>query len=215
MNLPGSKGEHQLQEKFGSARRALGFYNKQVMDHLSPVMQRFIGEQELLFIATADSHGECDCSFRAGEPGFVQVISKKSLIFPEYRGNGVMASLGNISENPNIGMIFVDIYKTTVGLHVNGKAKILEEFELYEHLPNDDQVTALTRDKSQKKSERWIMVSVEEAYIHCSKHIPLVKKLDKDIHWGTDDAARKGGDFFEVKKITKPWEVAKETALID
>ncbi len=210
MNLPGSKGEHQLQEKHGSSRRALGFYNKQVMDRLSPVMQRYIGEQEILFIATADGHGECDCSFRAGEPGFVQVINEKTVIFPEYRGNGVMASLGNMTENPHIGMIFVDIYKTTVGLHVNGKAKILEEEELIDHLPSSEHVTGLTHDKKEKKSERWIMVTVEEAYIHCSKHIPLVKKLDKDIHWGTDDTARKGGDYFEVKKVTKPWQVTEE-----
>ncbi len=39
---------------------------------------------------------------------------------------------------------------------------------------------------------------VHEAYIHCSKHIPLLSKLDKRVDWGTDDSVRKGGDYFGV-----------------
>jgi uncharacterized protein len=37
---------------------------------------------------------------------------------------------------------------------------------------------------------------VHEAYIHCSKHIPWLEKRDKRIYWGTDDARKKGGDYF-------------------
>lgn len=44
--------------------------------------------------------------------------------------------------------------------------------------------------------ERWVWVSVHEAYIHCSKHIPWLQKRDKRIYWGTDDARKKGGDSF-------------------
>jgi hypothetical protein len=41
-------------------------------------------------------------------------------------------------------------------------------------------------------------VTVDEAYIHCSKHIPLLARLDKQVEWGTDDMKRKGGDYFGV-----------------
>jgi len=44
---------------------------------------------------------------------------------------------------------------------------------------------------------------VEEAYIHCSKHIPLMQKRDKTIHWGTDDEKLKGGDFFNAKNCDR------------
>jgi len=50
-----------------------------------------------------------------------------------------------------------------------------------------------------RQSVCWVLVEVEEAYIHCSKHIPLLAKLDKQLHWGTDDERFKGGDFFQVK----------------
>ena len=122
VELPGSEGEHGLQERYGTKKRAYAFYNKQMLDHLNPLMREFIAEQEMLFIGTADSHGECDCSFRSGLPGFVRVLNEKTLIYPEIRGNGVMASLGNVSENEHIGMLFVDFCESTVGLHVNGQA---------------------------------------------------------------------------------------------
>ena len=52
------------------------------------------------------------------------------------------------------------------------------------------------------------MVRVEEAYIHCSKHIPRLAKQDKEIPWGTDDPAAKG-DFFQVKDLPRPWHRAE------
>src|SRR5262249_9387088 len=116
MKLPGSKGEHQAQEECGTTRRALSFYNKQMLPYLNPLMRAFIARQEMVFIATADAYGACDCSFRAGLPGFVHVLDDKTLAYPEYRGNGVMASVGNIMENPHIGMIFIDFFQSTVGL---------------------------------------------------------------------------------------------------
>ncbi len=114
-----------------------------------------------------------------------------------------MASLGNIAENPHVGLIFIDIYQTAVGLHLNGGVEVLEcdDERLVDYFLFDERV----EDKKPAKIERWVKVNVEEAYIHCSKHIPLVKKIDKDIHWGTDDIKSKGGDHFHVKNIEKPW----------
>ena len=128
--LSGSKGEHEVQEKFGNRKRADAFYNNQMLDYLNPLMEKFISQQEMVFISTSDSKGECDSSFRAGEAGFVQVLNNRKIALPEYRGNGVMASLGNILENPHIGMIFIDFFGSRIGLHVNGRASIIENQRL-------------------------------------------------------------------------------------
>ena len=117
-------------KKFKTENPALAFYNTQLLNHLNPEMSRFIVEQEFVFISTADSKGECDASFRAGHAGFMEVLDENTLIFPEYRGNGVLASLGNISENPHIGMVFIDFYQSSIGLHVNGTAEIFSNEEL-------------------------------------------------------------------------------------
>ncbi len=199
---PGSHGEHLLQEKWGARDRALNFYDRQVLDYLAPKMQEFIARQEFLFVATADRNGECDCTSKFGKPGFIRVLSNKYLMYPEYRGNGVFANSGNMTENPHIALLMIDFTRDTVGLHVNGKIRIVTNDELlqYKHkLPKD--VIEEIHQEGKKCPERWMMIEVEEAYIQCSKHIPLMKKLDKKIDWGTDNIAAKGGDYFQLMDI--------------
>ena len=207
MAEPGSRGEHALQERFGTQERAAAFYHNQMLDHLNAAMRAFIARQEMVFIATADAHGACDSSLRAGFPGFVRVLDAQMLLYPEYRGNGVLASLGNIAENPHIGMLFVDFFQSTVGLHINGTAQVLENDAVLDRPDLPEEVRQDIAVGGGRKPERWVMVEVEEAYIHCSKHIPLLEKVEKTIHWGTDDPARKGGDYFQAKKSPRPWHV--------
>ncbi|MFC4075911.1 pyridoxamine 5'-phosphate oxidase family protein [Salinithrix halophila] len=204
-DLPGSTGEHHLQEKYGTRKRALSFYHNQMLDRLNETMIHFIARQEMMFIATADGQGECDNSFRAGLPGFVQVLDEKHLLYPEYRGNGVMASLGNIRENPHMGILFIDFFDTAVGLHVNGKAHIVEKEELLAHFSHLSSAIQQYIFSQGKKLERWVLIEVEEAYIHCSKHIPRLSKLPKEMDWGTDDPVKKGGDYFQAKNESRPW----------
>ena len=89
--------------------------------------------------------------------------------------------------------------KTPVGLHVNGKAKIIENEELIVDKDLAENLTNNIHKEKGENPERWILITVEEAYIHCSKHIPLLKKLEKKIHWGTDKEVHKGGDFFKAE----------------
>ncbi|NQZ58468.1 MAG: pyridoxamine 5'-phosphate oxidase family protein [Lentisphaeraceae bacterium] len=196
----GSSGERELQKKLGTERRARSFYQNQMLTYLNDEMLAFVRQAELCFIATSDAHGECDCSLRSGEAGFFFVENDQTIYYPEYRGNGVMASLGNISENPHIGLMFIDFYEGGIGLHVNGKAEILANEDF--HLDfNKNQKKRFEREK--ERAERWVKVSIEEAYIHCSKHIPIMKKADKKLAWGTDDAKLKGGDYFKAKNSSQ------------
>lgn len=201
--LPGSEGEHEAQRVYGTERKALAFYNKQMLDYLNPLMQKFLLQQDMAFIATADAGGECDCSFRAGLRGFLRVVDERNVLFPEYRGNGVMASIGNIQENPNIGMIFVD-FQRMLGLHINGSAKVIDKDNLLQQLLVSEEVT-LNTPIERRKPERWVLVEVREAYIHCSKHIPLMEKVERSIDWGTDDEYKKGGDAFKAKGCFRSW----------
>jgi predicted pyridoxine 5'-phosphate oxidase superfamily flavin-nucleotide-binding protein len=188
---PGSRSEHDLQRRYGSQERARRFYEHQVLDRLNERMIQFVGRQEMVWIATADGHGECDCSFRAGPPGFVQVLDAFTLRYPEYRGNGVMASLGNIAENPHVGMTFLDFDQERIGLHVNGTARIVEAGE---------------GNGVRPRAERWVEVGVQEAYIHCRKHLPHLVRADGNGRaWGTDDARAKGGDYFGASCESRPW----------
>jgi hypothetical protein len=193
IELPGSTGEHRMQAACGTEERARRFYDQQMTDRINPRMRDFIGRMEMAFIATADGHGECDASFRAGPPGFVRVLDERTIAWPDYRGNGVMASAGNIVENPHVGILFVDFLRDLVGLHVNGTADLMAPDD-FDARYADGRIDIVPG----RRAERWIVVTVEEAYIHCSKHIPRLQPAPRTRDWGTDDPAKKGGDHFGV-----------------
>ena len=102
-----------------------------------------------------------------------------------------MASLGNIAERPHVGMVFLDFDQERIGLHVNGTARIVE--------------AGGNGDATRQRVERWVEVRVEEAYIHCRKHLPhLVRVSREGRDWGTDDARAKGGDYFGTACQAQP-----------
>ena len=194
VGLPGCAGEHLLQQAYGTGERAERFYRDQVLDHLNPEMVGFVGRMEMAFVGTADAGGECDSSFRAGPPGFLHVLDPKRIAYPEYRGNGVLASLGNISENPHVAVLMIDFVRDLIGLHVNGRASIIDDGELRSAHPN-----LPVADERGRTPERWVVVHVEETYVHCRKHIPRMQPVVLERDWGTDDMRRKGGDYFDVR----------------
>jgi uncharacterized protein len=200
-----SPGERALQAMYGKSTHALAFYKHQVIDHLNDAMRAFIDRMEMVFLATAGAAGECHASFRAGHPGFMKALDAHTLIYPEYRGNGVMSSLGNIFENPHVALMFVDFSRDQIGLHVNGRARIVENDALVDLLrehPAAEMVfkDALLSDIMNSDGghlERWVMVTVTRAFVHCSKHIPPAERLAHDIQWGAETVHHlHGGDYF-------------------
>jgi uncharacterized protein len=201
--VTGSDGERRLQRRYGTQARAQRFYDSQLLDHLNAAMRDFIARQEMMFLATSDARGECDTSFRSGPPGFVRTLEANRLAWPEYRGNGVLASLGNVAENPHVGLLFVDFFEDGVGLHVNGTAMIVEDEIMrtaYDGLPRDPVYG--------RRSERWVLVAVQEAYIHCSKFIPRLAKRSP----GGDRPGKPG--FFVTQPANAPVSPAPLTDVV-
>jgi predicted pyridoxine 5'-phosphate oxidase superfamily flavin-nucleotide-binding protein len=175
-----NNGERELQDRLGTRERADAFHARQMLSHLNEAMRHFIGRQEMMFLATADAGGGCDNTFRAGPPGFVRVLDEHHLSWPELRGNGVMASLGNITENAQVGLLFLD-FGETIGLHVNGTAEIVED-------PDDQAGTP-----PGQRARLWVVTRVQEAYIHCTKHIPRMAKIPRQR--GDSEQPRKSQYF--------------------
>ncbi len=184
-------GERMLQEQIGTRERAEQFYDRQVLDHLNDRMRQFIGAQEWMFVATSDAHGACDSTLRAGPAGFVVVLDRWRLAWPEYRGNGVLASRGNILENPHVGLLFLDFGGARIGLHVNGRAYLAEDADLRAEHPGLPVDTVPGR-----YPEQWVVAEVEEAYIHCAKHIPHLHRADRRRPDRPAPARR--SDYFET-----------------
>lgn len=83
-----------------------------------------VASADTFFVATA-VHGGADASHRGGSPGFVQIDGDR-LTFPDYPGNNMYGTLGNLLANPRIGLLFLD-WETGDTLQLTGTAEL--EFE--------------------------------------------------------------------------------------
>ncbi|WP_378732138.1 pyridoxamine 5'-phosphate oxidase family protein [Nocardia brasiliensis] len=85
--------------------------------------QAAIAAADAFFVATADTEGNADASHRGGNPGFLQVLSPTRLRWPDYRGNSMFMTLGNIEVNPRCGILVPD-WATGGTLQLTGTAEL-------------------------------------------------------------------------------------------
>jgi uncharacterized protein len=102
-------GSRSLQDRFDTRALADRIDELLVSDTISAGDRAFIEERDMFFLASADAEGRPTCSYKGGEPGFVQVVDPRTVAFPNYDGNGMYLSTGNIVVNPNVGMLFIDL----------------------------------------------------------------------------------------------------------
>lgn len=119
----------------------------------------FISLSPFLCIGTSSADGMGDVSPRGGEPGFVHVLDPKTLAMPDRPGNNRLDSLGNITRNPGVGLLFfVPGFEDM--LRVNGVARVTTEPELMQRFVADG-----------KPPRSVVLIDVKEAYLHCAKAI--------------------------------------------
>ncbi|MGZ8270231.1 MAG: pyridoxamine 5'-phosphate oxidase family protein, partial [Methylophilus sp.] len=90
-----------------------------VMPEMAPEHQGFIESRDMFFLTTIDHRGFPTCSYKGGNVGFVRAVDSKTLAFPSYDGNGMYLSMGNITQNNKIGMLFID-FETPHRVRVHG-----------------------------------------------------------------------------------------------
>ncbi|MEV0126624.1 pyridoxamine 5'-phosphate oxidase family protein [Streptomyces sp. NPDC050703] len=88
---------------------------------LSPAQQRAVRTADTFFVATVSDRGDADASHRGGNPGFVQVLSPTLLRWPDYVGNAMFLTLGNLLLNSSAGILVPD-WETGTTLHLSGTA---------------------------------------------------------------------------------------------
>ncbi|HET6654199.1 MAG TPA: pyridoxamine 5'-phosphate oxidase family protein [Nocardioides sp.] len=112
-----------LQDLFDTRRIADRIDDVLVTDFVGPDAASFIEARDMFFLATADEDGRPTCSYKGGDPGFVTVVDERTLAFPNYDGNGMYLSMGNIAANPEVGLLFIDFVKGN-RLRVQGRAVV-------------------------------------------------------------------------------------------
>jgi hypothetical protein len=130
------QGSRELQDRFDTRRLADRIEQRLVTDSLSESDCAFIAARDMFFLATTDEHGQPACSYKGGDPGFVHATDARTLVFPNYDGNGMFLSMGNVLANPHVGMLFIDFVSARPSrLRVNGVASIDAEDPLLASYP--------------------------------------------------------------------------------
>ncbi len=90
---------------------------------LSASQQQQISRADTFFIATDNPERGADVSHKGGNPGFVRVLDERRIAFPDYNGNSMFNTLGNLTVNPHAGLLFID-FDSGRTLQLTGRASI-------------------------------------------------------------------------------------------
>ena len=135
-----------------------------VIDFMDERVREFIRESPFLVMATSSVDGTCDASPKGGKPGWVKILDDRSLLIPDVAGNKLFQSYINMSENPNVALIFF-IPGTPETVRVNGRTRIVDRGELDEM---QVELEVFNPDENSKILQ-GVVVEVGEAYGHCPR----------------------------------------------
>src|ERR1700759_2182707 len=173
------EGNRQLQDRFDSRRISDRLEEKLNRQELSADDKAFIEALPYFFLATADAEGRPDCSFKGGPPGFVRVTGPSEIAFPDYDGNGMFKSLGNIVANADVGLLFIAMHGKPRRLRVNGPAVVRE---------NDPLLSEIVG------AQLIVRVTARAIFPNCPPYIPTMQSAEPSIY-----IPRAGQDFPEPK----------------
>jgi predicted pyridoxine 5'-phosphate oxidase superfamily flavin-nucleotide-binding protein len=114
-----------LQERIfvGSRQTPAGDQKPKVSSELSTSQQEQISRADTFFIATDNPERGADVSHKGGNPGFVRILDARHIAFPDYNGNSMFNTLGNLTINPHAGLLFID-FDSGRTLQLTGRASI-------------------------------------------------------------------------------------------
>jgi predicted pyridoxine 5'-phosphate oxidase superfamily flavin-nucleotide-binding protein len=160
-------GNRRLQDQFDSRRISDRLEQRLTRTRFTPDDKAFIGSAAYFFLATADAQGRPDCSFKGGMPGFVRVTDESELAFPDYDGNGMFKSLGNMLVNPAVGLLFIAMHGKPQRLRVNGTATV----------NSDDPMLGETVG-----AQLMVRVTVRAIFPNCPRYIPSMQMTEPSIY---------------------------------
>ena len=170
------EGSRELQDRYDTRRLAdrleQRFIERGVIDDDD---RAFIERMDMFFLATADGEGRPQCSYKGGAPGFVRVLDERTLAFPNYDGNGMYLSMGNLAVNANVGLLFIDfVSKRPSRLRVNGAASIDERDPLIGEYP---------------EAQFVVRVAVREVFPNCPRYIHRMELVERSRFVPREDCA--------------------------
>ncbi|HEY8240903.1 MAG TPA: pyridoxamine 5'-phosphate oxidase family protein [Kiritimatiellia bacterium] len=175
-------GSRDLQDRFGTRKLADRLEKVTVHEAFTDEDRAFIESSAMFFLSTVDAEGQPDCSYKGGMPGFVKIVDECTLAFPDYDGNGMFRSLGNMLANPRVALLFVDFGKGD-RMRINGTAEVRADDPLLASFPGAQMVVRVRATRIFPNCPRYIhkMELVEySTYAPRDGHVPPVPGWKKN-----------------------------------
>ena len=160
-------GQRALQDRFASRALADRLDETLRRERFNDADKAFVEAASFFFLATADAEGRPDCSFKGGLPGFVRIAAPDELIWPDYDGNGMFRSLGNIAVNPHVGLLFLKLGDKPARLRINGRATI--DFE-------DPRIAGFAG------AQGLVRLTPTDIFPNCPRYIPQLELTQPSIY---------------------------------
>ena len=166
MSLIYSVPSRALQDMFDTRRLADRLAEVKVHDRFTAEDREFIERLDMFFLATVDATGQPTCSYKGGDPGFVTVLNDTMLAFPNFDGNGMYLSMGNVMETRDIGILFID-FEGQRRMRVDGTA----------HLSMDDPLMGI-----HPEAQFIVRVEAKRIYPNCSRYIHKYRLVQRSAY---------------------------------
>ena len=149
------EGSRRFQDRFDTRRLADRIEARVMADRIDDEDRAFIEARDMFFLTTVDHRGYPTCSYKGGDPGFVRVLDDRTIAFPNYDGNGMYLSAGNLARDPKVGLLFID-WEDPSRVRLHGDASV--DF--------DDPLTA-----QYAGAQFVVRVRVSEVFPNCPRYI--------------------------------------------
>ena len=151
-----------LQDRFDTRNLADAELAVIVHDELSESDRGFISAAEMFWLASVDDKGSPTVSYKGGAPGFVNIIDGRTPVFPNYDGNGMYFSMGNIATSSDIGMLFMAFDKPA-RLRVQGRATLTDDKTMVGRFPG---------------AQFAVKVDITALITNCPRYIPKMQRIE-------------------------------------
>lgn len=171
------EGSRQLQDRFDTRRIADRLERVDLHQVFTDAERQMIESAPMFFLATLDADGFPDVSYKGGLPGFVRVIGPSTLAFPNYDGNGMYKSLGNVLAHPKVGIIFIRWDDSPKKLRIQGRASVHDDDPLLVDLPGAQLIVRVEAERIFDNCPRYLhrmMLHEHSIYAPRAEHEPPI-----------------------------------------
>jgi len=152
----------ELQDAFGTRKLADRIEEIACVTEFDDETKAFIEAQDMFFLASMDHNGRPTVSYKGGDVGLAKVIDNQTLVFPNYDGNGMYMSMGNLAQNSEVGLLFIS-FERPHRIRVQGTATVSREDPLLAQFPGADML---------------VRVKLSEMWQNCPRYIHRYQKLE-------------------------------------